>query len=671
VAGLIGKLRELRRLDKAMSESVRHTLIEGLFASSTSLAMGVFVTTLTCSALAFTCRDGWLALLALALAVTGALRLAHLHFHRPAETMAEARRAELPAGAWLCSMLLGLMGFLAMIRSSDGLVHAVALTICVGYAGSIAGRSAARPGISIIQIVLACLPPIIGLSLEAKPLTWVLAVVCILFLHTLTDIALESFSAMLRTISASEDQKLLAARFEQLARHDGMTGIENRGAFQERLHSAVARRDAEGASLAVLWLDLDKFKEINDTLGHPSGDQVLCTVAATLAAVAEGRGHVARFGGDEFVLLVEDCDKACAAEIAAEILRRLAVPVVLPGATLPIGASIGAAISGSGGADGDTLLHQADIALYHAKANGRNGFHLFEPGMASDADDLRALEAALRDAVDQGAFEAPYQPIVQLASGRVTGCEALLRWHHPDLGTVSPAKFIPVAENIGLIGALTRWMLHRACADAAAWPGAPTIAVNVSPSMFKDLRLLDMVLSALAASGLPARRLELEVTEGVLLADDPATHALIQALQNAGVSLSIDDFGTGYSSLTYLMKYRFEKIKIDTSFTASVTQRKEARAIVHAVVELAGKLDMEVIVEGIETAAQLSFITSLGCTSGQGFLLGRPVPERAIHRRLDMQQHGQKWLPKRAPRPGRWTPVGSLSPDGSPGSLAA
>jgi predicted signal transduction protein with EAL and GGDEF domain len=315
----------------------------------------------------------------------------------------------------------------------------------------------------------------------------------------------------------------------------------------------------------------------------------------------------------------------------------------IDGVSLQVTGSVGCAIAPDHGEDGELLLQHADMALYHAKANGRNDFCLFETAMEQQFLELRGMEAALRNAIENGELEVYYQPIVELATGQITCCEALLRWHHPELGMVSPSKFIPIAENTGLISPISHWVLGQACAEAAKWPETVSIAVNTSPALLKDLHLSHMILSSLYTSGLAARRLELEITETVLLEDNAQANSLIREFQKIGLKLSIDDFGTGYSSLVYLKKYRFDKIKIDTSFIADVTRSKEARAIIHALVGLAAELDMEIVAEGIETDTQLSYVTGAGCTSAQGFYLGRPVPGAVITRRLAAQARGEPW----------------------------
>jgi diguanylate cyclase (GGDEF)-like protein len=586
---------------------------------------------------------------AIAIAATGAIRLVHAVFFHPHRKGGEAQSARSEVayelGAWAFAFLLGLMTLLTLIRSDNALYHLLAASTTVGYSAAICGRNAGRPVIAIGQLALSATPISIGLFLSPDPLRWVLGIVILVFMIGMIDITLQTYSAVLKAMSATQEQKRLTARFERLARFDAMTGLENRGAFQERLQAELTEALANGDNLAVLWVDLDKFKEINDSLGHPTGDRVLCAVARQLTSIVDQRGCVARFGGDEFVLLANGRKEGFAEELAREVLRGLSMPMNIEGVSIQVSGSIGCAIAPEQGSDPDTLLQHADMALYHAKAKGRNDYCLFEPAMEEEFHELRKLEAALRMAIERDELEVYYQPIVDLKSGDVTCCEALLRWHHPELGMVSPAKFIPIAESTGLISPISHWVLAQACNAAAKWPENVSVAVNMSPALLKDLHLSHMILSALYTSGLQARRLELEITESVLLEENAQSNSLIKEFQKIGLKLSIDDFGTGYSSLTYLKKYRFDKIKIDTTFIADVTRSKEARAIIHALVGLAAELDMEIVAEGIETETQLGYVTGAHCTAAQGFFLGRPAPERVILKRLEAQGRGETWVP--------------------------
>jgi diguanylate cyclase (GGDEF)-like protein len=654
VTSIVAKLRQIASTDRAIADEVRRALVETLFASPTSLGAGAAAGAAVSTAIAFSTGDPWLALVAVAISLVAAARVAHAAiFHGNARSAGpESTRSEViyETGAWAFAFLLGLLTFLTLVRTDNALLYLLAAMVTSGYSGGISGRNAGRPNVAIGQLVLASGPISVGLFMGADPLRWVLGVVNIVFMIGMVDITLQTYAAVLKAMSATEVQRSLTARFERLARYDAMTGLENRGAFQERLQDATTEALSRQQTLGVFWIDLDRFKAINDSLGHPIGDRVLCQVARQLTAIVAGQGCVARFGGDEFVMFVRG-DTRSTEDISLEVLRALSLPMNLDGVSIQISSSLGLAVAPADGDSADTLLQHADLALYHAKNNGRNRHCRFLPEMKAQFLEDRTLEEALRVALERNELEVHYQPILEVKTGRITCCEALLRWNHPDLGAISPARFIPIAESTGLISAISHWVLEQACTTAAAWPDDVSVAVNMSPALLRDLHLPHMVLSTLYLSGLPARRLELEITESVLLHDDAQSNSLIRELQRIGLKLSLDDFGTGYSSLSYLRKYQFHKIKIDTSFIADVGRSKEARAIIHALVGLAGELDMEIVAEGIETGTQLDYVTGAGCTSAQGFYLGRPTSRTNIGERLANQQRGELWTRKSETRP--------------------
>jgi diguanylate cyclase (GGDEF)-like protein len=435
LGGIIGRFREIRRTDGAVADEVRRSLVETLFASATSLGIGAVSGAAAGATVALSSDDPWLSAVAIAIALTGALRLSHAVFlHRgPAQdTVASARSETMyEVGAWLYAFLLGSLAFLTLTRSHDALLHLLAAVTASGYAAGICGRNAGRPVIAIGQLALSAGPTAVGLFLSGNPVRWVLGCVILVFIVGMVDITLQTYSAVLKAMSATREQKRLTARFERLARYDAMTGLENRGAFQERLQAELAAAASDGEQVVILWIDLDKFKEINDSLGHPTGDRVLCTVARQLSSIVDGRGSVARFGGDEFVLLARGNRSGFAEDLAKEVMRALSLPMNIEGASLQVTGSIGAAVSPQDGREAETLLQHADMALYHAKANGRNDFCLFEASMEEEFLELRRMEAALREALDKGELEVHYQPIVDLKTGRIRSCEALLSRTHP------------------------------------------------------------------------------------------------------------------------------------------------------------------------------------------------------------------------------------------------
>ena len=432
------------------------------------------------------------------------------------------------------------------------------------------------------------------------------------------------------------ERKRAQERITHLAKFDELTGLANRSQFRERINGMLAAVHERQNHITIHLIDLDRFKSINDTLGHPIGDKLLKEVALRLSTVIGPADMITRFGGDEFVVLQSITKRRQDAEwLAQRLARTLKEPFEIDGHRMDIGASIGIAMAPIDGINADELLKKADMALYAAKNGGGGDHRFFAMDMEAAVQERRALELDLRDALASEQFELNYQPLVDLRSGRVTTCEALLRWTHPVRGEVPPAVFIPVAEETGLIIAIGEWALNRACVEAATWPHGVKVAVNLSPVQFRDRGLALQVVSALAKSGLPAQRLELEVTERLLLEDNDRTLETMQQLKNLGVSLSLDDFGTGYSSLNYLRKFPFDKIKIDQTFICDLGDERDARAIIGAVASLGAGLDKIVVAEGIETEEQLKLVTSQGCHEGQGYLFGRPMSGDAIRARLE------------------------------------
>ena len=432
------------------------------------------------------------------------------------------------------------------------------------------------------------------------------------------------------------ERKRAHERIAHLAQFDELTGLANRAQFRERINGMLAAVHERQNHITIHLIDLDRFKSINDTLGHPIGDKLLKEVALRLSTVIGPADMITRFGGDEFVVLQSITKRRQDAEwLAQRLARTLKEPFEIDGHRMDIGASIGIAMAPIDGINADELLKKADMALYAAKNGGGGDHRFFAMDMEAAVQERRALELDLRDAIASEQFELNYQPLVDLRSGRVTTCEALLRWTHPVRGNVPPAVFIPVAEETGLIIAIGEWALNRACVEAATWPHGVKVAVNLSPVQFRDRGLALQVVSALAKSGLPAQRVELEVTERLLLEDNDRTLETMQQLKNLGVSLSLDDFGTGYSSLNYLRKFPFDKIKIDQTFICDLDDERDARAIIGAVASLGAGLDKIVVAEGIETEEQLKLVTSQGCHEGQGYLFGRPMSGSAIRARLE------------------------------------
>ncbi len=430
------------------------------------------------------------------------------------------------------------------------------------------------------------------------------------------------------------------ARIAHLATHDALTGLSNRALLAERLAAAFADHAGGGRAVTVICLDLDDFKGINDTLGHPAGDELLRQVGRRLTALCPPGGTVARLGGDEFAMVLCEADLPDGVLVLAEqILTQLRRPFFLAGQFVSVDGSLGIAVSGTEDADGDDLLRRADVALYAAKADGGRRVRVFEQEMEERQNQRRWLERELRLAIGTAQIELHYQPLFDLATNAVTSFEALARWHHPERGMISPGEFIPVAEATGLIDALGAYVLERACADAMTWPGSLRVAVNISPIQFREGNLDRFVEEVLRKTRLPSHRLELEITESVILSQDQASFDMLSRLRRLGVRFSMDDFGTGYSSLSSLNTFRFDKIKLDQSFVRNLLEKDEAAAIVHVVAELGRSLKITTTAEGVETPEQLARLRASGFSEVQGYLLSKPIPAAGVAAFITAQQH--------------------------------
>jgi len=422
----------------------------------------------------------------------------------------------------------------------------------------------------------------------------------------------------------------------RLAHFDSLTGLSNRFRMSQTLEKILTAPQVQHRSCSVFLLDLDRFKQVNDTLGHPAGDALLKQVAQRLERVVGKVGRVGRLGGDEFEVIVPGkSERTQLGHLAGQIIENLSQPYSIEGSRVMIGASIGIAIAPDDGQSSEALIRNADLALYAAKDGGRGRYHFYAADLHSDAEERRKLEDDLRDAVAHGGLELYYQPVVQTATEKITGFEALLRWNHPDHGWISPAKFIPVAEDAGLIASIGEWALRTACQDLSSWPVNVRVAVNVSALQFANPSLPAIVTNALARSGIAPDRLELEITESVFLNDDAGTEAMFKALKAVGVRLALDDFGTGYSSLGYLRKAPFDKIKIDQGFVRGATQQGSRNgAIIASIVSLAEALGMETTAEGVETLDELDLVRVLGVSHIQGYIYERPLSASMAATRL-------------------------------------
>jgi diguanylate cyclase (GGDEF)-like protein/PAS domain S-box-containing protein len=441
----------------------------------------------------------------------------------------------------------------------------------------------------------------------------------------------EGVPAVLIAVIDVTERKAAEARIAHMAHHDALTDLPNRVLFRQRMADVLSQRSRSGNLIGTLCIDLDNFKLVNDTLGHPIGDGLLQDVAARIERVLRQRDTAARLGGDEFAVLVPEMKSPQElAVLAQRLIDVISEPYVIEGHMVTVGSTIGIAVAPTDGDDADHLLRNADLALYRAKAAGRSTFRFFEPEMDAQAQTRRQLEIDLRAALAMEKLEVHYQPLVDLATKDVVGFEALLRWPHPERGYIPPSEFVPLAEETGLIAPLGNFVLLRACADATAWPEHIKLAVNLSPMQFRVGNVFTTVSGALAVTGLAPDRLDLEITESVLLDRTDHVIAHLHALRALGVRISMDDFGTGYSSLSYLRAFPFDKIKIDRSFVRDLPNNRHTLAIVRAILGLAAGLDMKVVAEGIETQADLACLAAEGCKEGQGFLFSEARPQDEV-----------------------------------------
>lgn len=618
-----------------LDADVRRSLVESLYASPASLTIGAVTGVAVGLAICTLSARGPILFVVATLCVVATIRIiSAIFFHRQLQRGAAvaSRNWEVAyeLGAWCYAGLLGLMAFVTLTGSPNPVTHMLSVSMATGYAGGISGRNAGRVQIAIGQVCLTLLPTVLGLWFEGSTGYRVLSIAMIMMVLGLAEISSTIHRIVVQALLGKREKSLLAEKFERLARFDSLTGLENRMAMQMRLRDIFETTHKRNDVVSILWMDVDRFKEINDSLGHIVGDQLLRGVAERLNEVVDKRGRIARFGGDEFVIVCPEMDRLSAATLAQDIISSFDDGFDLGDNEIQVTASIGYAVAPQDGRDMDELMQHADLALYEAKRAGRNRAASFNWSLKERFNRLYEIENGLRRALDADELTLLFQPIVDLSTGHIDACEALLRWDHPILGFVSPSEFIPVAENMGMIEALTQWVLREACVAAASWPGEVRIAINISPASLRSAELPSNVIAALLESGLSARRLELEVTESIFLDDSGQTSAILRELQRIGLRLALDDFGTGYSSLAYLRSYRFDTLKIDQSFMAGVSANPEDRAIVRAIGNLARDLSMDTVAEGIETETQLGHAREAGFTNVQGYLFSRPVTRQVI-----------------------------------------
>lgn len=607
---------------------MRAKLVNTLYAQPASLILGA-ICGITCAlTAAILTREPSLVVTAALLTAVGAVRVA-IAFWMPKSTRPRSTRAlELiyEAGAFSFAFLAGVAAALTIFLASDPHIEVLMFGYALAYGAGISARNAGRPFIALGQLILAVLPVLVACFMIATPALIVLGVTTTFLVAAMTAVTMNVFRTLKEQIGAAEESARMADQMRELARTDVVTGLANRaGLNHDMVELLMQLRDDR--KLVLFWLDLDRFKEINDTLGHAIGDSVLAEVANRLRAAVPPGASVARFGGDEFIVVVEMAGRSEAEQLARAIADEVGRPTRIDGQRIETATSMGVALLPDDGADFDALLQGADLALYHAKIGGRNQVCFFDTSMTRDLVRKKEIEAELRAAIQRDELSIFFQPIVDLETGKIRTFEALVRWFHPEKGELRPDEFIPVAEETGVIITLGNWITAQAAKAAVGWPRDVTVAVNLSPVQIKAPGAALGILAALREANLDPHRLELEVTESLFLDDNAHTARFISDLAAEGVTFALDDFGIGYSSLGYINKYPFRKIKVDRSFVSGPNIGRESDAIIRAVAEMGATLDMDIVAEGLETIEQVEVVRKAGCTLGQGYYFSRAVPD--------------------------------------------
>ncbi|ANY19836.1 Phytochrome-like protein cph2 [Tsuneonella dongtanensis] len=610
------------------SSDVHLSLLRTLYNKPAGLVLATAIGSIISAVAAFSTGDFLLEAGAAALTATGLARIAAMTFMSRKGGAYPARWLEIvyTSGAAAYALALGLFAAAAIWRGVDVAVQVMILPFVVGYAIATAARDAGRPVIAMMQSALVGLPLALALFAEGS-LAYVTLAGCITLALPAVGMIVHTIALSLQDATrAAATNARLAESMKALARTDVVTGLANRAGLDHALGETVEGLGPDDL-LALFWLDLDRFKEVNDLLGHTIGDRVLAAVAERLREVAPTGSTICRFGGDEFILLCPVTSRRATEALATRVLANVTRPLRLDAERLEVPASMGIALLPEDGADADALMQRADLALYHAKIGGKNRNRFYDPAMSRNLMRRREIEAELRAAIQRDELAIFFQPIVDLDSGRIRTFEALVRWFHPEKGELMPDEFIPVAEDTGLIVTLGNWITAQAARTAVHWPDDVTLAVNLSPLQIKAPGAALGILSALRDAGLPPSRLELEVTESLFLDDNHATENFINELAAAGVHFALDDFGTGYSSLGYIDRFPFSKIKVDRSFVSGPKVGRKSEAIIRAVAELGAQLGMDIVAEGLETIEQVATVRAAGCSMGQGYYFSRAVPD--------------------------------------------
>jgi len=627
----------------ALSGRVRRTLVRTLYTQPTSLAIGAIAGVSAAGVAAVISGNTALYIAFGVLMVIAAARVAVAYSMSPDDAGNSTRKLETlyEAGAFSYALVLGVSAALTLLLNAGVELEVLMVANAMCYGVGICARNAGRPAIALGQLFLAIMPIFLAALYIGSIALVTLAITISLLLPAMASITMNVFKVLRESISAAETSALLADKMQILARTDVVTGLANRAGLNHAMVETLMVLP-EDRMLALFWLDLDRFKEVNDLLGHPVGDRVLSEIGRRLRAASPVDATVSRFGGDEFIVFGEvSCHQECE-KLAGRLLAEIVRPVRIDGDRLEVRASMGISVLPDDGMDSDTLMQRADLALYHAKVNGRNQVCFYEPSMSRDLVRRREIEAELRSAIVKNELSIFFQPIVDLETGKIRAFEALVRWFHPIKGELKPDEFIPVAEETGVIVTLGNWITTQAAKACAGWPEDVTIAVNLSPMQIKAPGAALGILTALREAGLDPSRLELEVTESLFLDDNEATNNFIDELSAVGVRFALDDFGTGYSSLSYIHKYPFKKIKVDRSFVSGPNVGRKSNAIIRAVAELGANLEMEIVAEGLETIEQVQAVRDAGCTLGQGYYFSRAVPDYLAAVLLSQERNGDR-----------------------------
>jgi len=643
------KIGVLDRLDRAVPDQLFYfELVRALYSTPKSIFSATIAALVIIGISGGLTGDAFYANFFLGFIIVGAWRSGLvLAYHRTTHDATDTRlikRWELGAllGAWGFAALVGLTGAYTLTMHPGTDVEILISCCVMGYIAGISSRNASRPLVTIGQISFTCVPFTLALLWRADIVHVSLAMfIGVLYVSTIV---------ICRTVFDNIVSRHDAFRkIEVLAQRDALTKLWNRAAFLHLLEQHLATIAGTRNSLALIAIDLDRFKDINDTLGHPAGDVVLKEAADRIASAVRPGDEISRIGGDEFLIMLADVDPAEADATARRILAEFSNPFTIKMTHNVCGASIGYAIAPTDGSTLDALLRNADLALYEAKKRGRAQIVAYTPALSHLYDSRVALEHDLQFALPNGELEIEYQPIVDPRSGRAICCEALLRWNHPELGRIAPSVFIPIAEATGLIVPIGTWILTCACAEATRWSSDIKVAVNLSPVQFRRGReIVDIVMNALTETGLAASRLDLEITETVLIDDSATTLTILEELRGKDVGVSLDDFGTGFASLAYLNDFPFSKIKIDRKFSQNIDQSPRTTAIIKGIAQTTRDLKIELVAEGVETEVQLERMRNFGINAIQGYLFSKPLPAAQLRRVISEPIFGALSQPKRA-----------------------